>query len=103
MRKYGYLIAVLGLLAACTSLGFKDTVYVLDAPNSNLRGHAVDGSDDKPLASCDPSPVPSSSPAPGENLSYPCIVHYISDYKALLNEVARLQTELSACQQGFKP
>lgn len=96
MKKYGYLIVVAGLLAACTSLAFKDTVYVLDSPNSNMRGHNPDGSDDKPLASCDPSPLPS----PNTGLHYPCVVHYIPDYRALLDEVDRLQKALIACQAG---
>lgn len=89
-------LVVLGLVA-CSTSGFVDQgVYVLDPINSNLRGHAEDGSQDRHLSDCDPEPNPSPSP----HLAYRCVTHFNADYQILLNKIADLETQLVACQQG---
>lgn len=98
MRKidWAYTLVIFTLFS-CAGVAYQDHPYVLDAPNLNLRGHNPDGTDDKPLSSCDPVPVPSSSPSA---FHYPCVTHFLPDYAALLKDRDRLQKELIACQQG---
>lgn len=96
MKRYSYLIIILCFLGACSALGFKDTVYVIDSPNGNLRGHDANGADDKPLSDCDPVPHPS----PSAGFEYKCVAHFIPQYHLLLDEIDRLQKELIACQQS---
>ncbi|GAC1606462.1 MAG: hypothetical protein NVS3B3_06650 [Aquirhabdus sp.] len=79
---------------ACTTLGFQDHVFVLDAPMQNLRGHDANGKDDLPLKDCDPEKLPSGK------LLYKCVTHFNGDYQKLLDEITRLQQELVSCQQG---
>lgn len=85
--------AVLGtiLLFSCAST-FTDKVYVIDAPNNNLR--APDPKDDRLMSDCDPKALPSGK------IEYKCVAHFLSDYQALLNKIAELQSQLDSCQNS---
>lgn len=92
-----WLILVNFCLLSCAGLGmaYQDHYYYLDPPNHNLRGKTP--KDDLAESRCDPQRLQDGK------LSYQCVVHLEADYRALVTEVDRLETELTACQQGHKP
>lgn len=80
------------VLAACSGIAFSDRHYDLDPPNHSLHGHTAN--DDLDESKCDPIKKPDG------RLEYQCVVHFFPDYKALVDENARLRDELKACQSA---
>jgi hypothetical protein len=90
--KRSALIAASVLLFSCTTPALVDPHFVLDPPNDSLRGKTPN--DDRPLSDCNPLKKPDGS------IEYRCVVHFFPEYDALLNKIAKLQSDLKACQQG---
>lgn len=77
------------LLLSCAHAS-PDGHFVLDPPNHNLRGQTA--KDDLPESKCDPEKDGAG------NLVYKCVTFFYSDYKAQLDKIDQLQTELKNCQ-----
>lgn len=91
--KIIWVILVLGALTACAH-AFTDPHWVLDPPNHNLRGATA--AQDRPESDCDPVKQADGT------LQYQCVAHTFAAYDALLKQVAQLEDELKACQQGAR-
>lgn len=78
-------------LFACSGMSLNDGHYVLDPPNTNLRGKTP--KDDLSEDHCNPVKQSDGS------LKYMCVVFFYPDYDKLLNKIAKLEIDLNACQQ----
>lgn len=91
--KRGLLICFGVLLFSCSGIAL-DGHYVLDPLSTGKELRGKTSNDDLPLHACDPVKKADGT------LDYTCIAFFYQDYQKLLDEVARLQTELKTCQQG---
>jgi hypothetical protein len=99
MKDNHYLGFISLIFAACASLGMgskpissidEHNPYVLNVEQQTLQAHLPQN--DRNLASCNAIML-----ASGQK-QYQCVVHFIPDYQALLNQMTTLLDQLKACQ-----
>jgi hypothetical protein len=76
---------------ACVSAAIDERHFVFDPTTRTLRGPKP--KDDRKEDDCAPEKLPDGT------IRFKCVVHFMPDYEALQMELARLRTELKACQE----